>query len=82
MRRRQTIVGAQGGLDIARRVVHGKILNSRTLLRRNTRDRSDTLLTQLKRLAAKAEHCEGAYHTIVNTCRIIAHAEMKLKSVA
>lgn len=54
LRRRQTIVAAQGGLDIARRVVNGKILNSRTLLRRNTRDRSDVLLDQLKRLADQA----------------------------
>jgi CRISP-associated protein Cas1 len=54
LRRRQTIVAAQGGLDIARRIVNGKILNSRTLLRRNTRDRSDLLLDQLKRLADQA----------------------------
>ena len=54
LRRRQTIVSAQGGLDIARRVVSGKILNSRTLLRRNTRQRSDTLLASLKRLADQA----------------------------
>jgi CRISPR-associated protein Cas1 len=51
LRRRQTIVGAQGGLEIARRVVNGKILNSRTLLRRNSRERSDVVLSQLKRLA-------------------------------
>lgn len=54
LRRRQTVVAAQGGLDIARRVVNGKILNSRTLLRRNTRDRSDAVLSQLKRLADQA----------------------------
>lgn len=54
LRRRQTIVGARGGLDIARRVVNGKILNSRTLLRRNTRERSDDVLGQLKRLADQA----------------------------
>jgi CRISPR-associated protein Cas1 len=54
LRRRQTIVAAQGGLAIARRIVNGKILNSRTLLRRNTRDRSDVLLVQLKRLAEQA----------------------------
>lgn len=54
LRRRQTIVGAQGGLEIARRVVNGKILNSRTLLRRNTRDRSEAVLGQLKRLADQA----------------------------
>jgi CRISP-associated protein Cas1 len=54
LRRRQTIVAAQGGLEIARRVVNGKILNSRTLLRRNSRERSDALLGQLKRLADQA----------------------------
>lgn len=54
LRRRQTIVAAQGGLEIARRVVNGKILNSRTLLRRNSRDRSDAVLAQLKRLADQA----------------------------
>lgn len=54
LRRRQTIVAAQGGLEIARQVVNGKILNSRTLLRRNTRDRSDAVLAQLKRLALQA----------------------------
>lgn len=54
LRRRQTIVGAQGGLEIARRVVNGKILNSRTLLRRNTRQRSDEVLGQLKGLADRA----------------------------
>ncbi|MGH9182808.1 MAG: CRISPR-associated endonuclease Cas4g/Cas1g [Acidimicrobiales bacterium] len=54
LRRRQTIVAAQGGLDIAQRIVNGKILNSRTLLRRNTRDRSDATLAQLKRLAEQS----------------------------
>lgn len=54
LRRRQTIVGAQGGLAIARLVINGKILNSRTLLRRNSRDRSDAVLGQLKRLAGQA----------------------------
>ena len=54
LRRRQTIIAAHGGLEIARRVVNGKILNSRTLLRRNTRDRSDMVLSQLKRLADQA----------------------------
>lgn len=54
LRRRQTIIGSQGGLGIARRVVNGKILNSRTLLRRNTRERSDKVLGQLKHLADQA----------------------------
>lgn len=54
LRRRQTIAAAQGGLDIAQQIVRGKILNSRTLLRRNTRQRSDVVLAQLKRLADQA----------------------------
>lgn len=54
LRRRQTIVAAQGGLEIARRVVNGKILNSRTLLRRNSRDRSDAVLAQMKALGDQA----------------------------
>lgn len=37
LRRRQVIRAAQGGLDIARWAVAGKIRNSRTLLRRNSR---------------------------------------------
>jgi len=54
LRRRQTVVAAQGGLEIARRIVNGKILNSRTLMRRNARERSGVLLDQLKRLAGQA----------------------------
>jgi len=54
LRRRQAIVAGRGGLDIARRIVNSKILNSRTLLRRNSRERSDRLLDQLKRLADQA----------------------------
>lgn len=54
LRRRQTVVAAQGGLEIARRIVNGKILNSRTLMRRNARQRSGVLLDQLKRLAGQA----------------------------
>lgn len=37
LRRRQVVVASQGGLDVARYVVAGKIHNSRTLLRRNAR---------------------------------------------
>jgi CRISPR-associated protein Cas1 len=59
LRRRQTIVAAQGGLDIARRVVNGKILNSRTLLRRNARERPEEVLVQLKRLAGQALECSS-----------------------
>jgi CRISPR-associated protein Cas1 len=54
LRRRQVIVSGQGGLLIARRVVEGKIRNSRTLLRRNSRVRSVAALDQLQRLAEQA----------------------------
>lgn len=58
LRRRQVIVASQGGLSIARRIVNAKILNSRTLLRRNARDRSEVLLAQLKQLADQALEAE------------------------
>lgn len=35
----------------------------------------------LRRLAAQALNCKGAYHTVVNACRAVALAEMKLKGV-
>ena len=54
LRRRQFGVAAQAGLPIARRVVEGKILNCRTLLRRNERDRNDDVFASLKQLAADA----------------------------
>lgn len=54
LRRRQVVTAAQGGLDIARQIVRGKILNSRTLVRRNSREGSDRLFAQLKALADQA----------------------------
>ncbi|MGH9119476.1 MAG: CRISPR-associated endonuclease Cas4g/Cas1g [Acidimicrobiales bacterium] len=54
LRRRQVIVAAQGGLAIARHIVAGKILNSRTLLRRNSRAKPVIVLDQLRRLADQA----------------------------
>lgn len=54
LRRRQVITSSQGGLDIARRVVAGKIRNSRTLLRRNSRDRPERTIEQLRTLADQA----------------------------
>jgi len=47
LRRRQVVVAARGGLDIARRIVEGKIRNCRTLLRRNTRGGTDVALGRL-----------------------------------
>lgn len=54
LRRRQVIAAHTGALHIARRIVEGKIRNSRTLLRRNTRERPHTVLRSLKELAAQA----------------------------
>lgn len=54
LRRRQVAVAGQGGLAIARRMVEGKILNSRTLLRRNARVDVGDVLASLKQLGADA----------------------------
>lgn len=54
LRRRQVALAHQGGLDIARRMVEGKIRNSRTLLRRNSRERPDDAIDSLKALADQA----------------------------
>lgn len=54
LRRRQVITHSQGGLDIARRVVEGKIRNSRTLLRRNSRAPVDPQVASLAGLARSA----------------------------
>lgn len=51
LRRRQVAVAAQGGLDVARRVVEGKIRNCRVLLRRNSRERPDQAIESLRSLA-------------------------------
>ena len=55
LRRRQVGIAAQAGLPIARKLVAGKIRNSRTFLRRNARDDVSTTLDQLKSLAGQAE---------------------------
>ena len=54
LRRRQVGVAAQAGLPIARRMVEGKIRNSRTLLRRNARREVRRVLDQLRGLAEQA----------------------------
>ncbi len=50
LRRRQVIVGSRGGLEVARRFVAGKITNSRTLLRRNSREDVRQIVDRLKEL--------------------------------
>lgn len=54
LRRRQVGIAQQAGLPVARAFVEGKIRNSRTLLRRNTRQRDEATLDSLKNLADAA----------------------------
>jgi CRISPR-associated protein Cas1 len=54
LRRRQVAAHAQGGIGLAQQMIAGKILNARTLLRRNARGEVSTLLATLKRLADDA----------------------------
>ncbi len=54
LRRRQARIEPNEELAIARRMVEGKILNQRTLLRRNTKARHAEALNEMKRLAIRA----------------------------
>jgi CRISPR-associated protein Cas1 len=54
LRRRQVGIAAQAGLPAARRFVEGKVRNSRTFLRRNSRSPATSTLAQLKSLADQA----------------------------
>lgn len=54
LRRRQVAVAGQGGLEIARGFVEGKIRNARTLLRRNLRTPRDAVIASLKDAADAA----------------------------
>lgn len=51
LRRRQVAIAVQAGLSIAQKMVEGKIRNSRTLLRRNSRSDVKPILEQLKATA-------------------------------
>lgn len=55
LRRRQVALAANGGLAAARGFVEGKIRNSRTLLRRNTRGEPTATIAQLLELAKQVE---------------------------
>ena len=55
LRRQQVLAGDKVNVGIARRMVAAKILNARTLLRRNGRNRSTEALREMKRLAVFAE---------------------------
>lgn len=54
LRRRQVVLGGQGGLDVSRRFVNGKIRNARTFLRRNGRPAPVASLDSMARLAEQA----------------------------
>lgn len=54
LRRRQVALAHQGGVEVARRIVAGKIRNSRTMLRRNGRGVPRTVLDSLRDLAVEA----------------------------
>ncbi|WP_206663624.1 CRISPR-associated endonuclease Cas4g/Cas1g [Prescottella subtropica] len=60
LRRRQLIVHAQGGFDVAKQLIVGKIKNSRTLLRRNARGDVAAEVAQLGALVKGAEQAESA----------------------
>ncbi|MBI2704376.1 MAG: CRISPR-associated endonuclease Cas1 [Actinobacteria bacterium] len=60
LRRRQVAAGSRGSIEIARRMVEGKIRNSRTMLMRNARQRPEATLDSLKRLAEKAAGADTA----------------------
>lgn len=51
LRRRQVAIAAQAGLPIAQKMIEGKIRNSRTLLRRNSKSDVKPILEQLKATA-------------------------------
>jgi len=54
LRRRQYLLGEDGSIGVARSMIEGKIRNSRTILRRNTRSRDKEVLASLRKLALKA----------------------------
>lgn len=55
LRRRQVALAHQGGLAVAQRLIEGKIRNTRTLLRRNSREPVSEVLRSLRDLARQAK---------------------------
>jgi CRISP-associated protein Cas1 len=60
LRMRQLRAAARGDLDAPRRMISGKIRNSRVLLRRNGGEAVSRCVEQLSALAASAEECTDA----------------------
>ncbi len=59
LRRQQTAAHAQGGAGLAQRMIAGKIMNCRTLLRRNSRGDVSSTTDALKRLADQAREADN-----------------------
>lgn len=59
LRRRQVAMAGQGGLPIAQAIVQAKILNSRTLLRRNARTDVKAVVASLKNMADAAARADS-----------------------
>jgi CRISP-associated protein Cas1 len=59
LRRRQYSIDSSARLVIAREMIAGKILNSRTMLRRNGRDLAESAVDEMKRLAVRATQAEN-----------------------
>jgi len=59
LRRRQTAAHAQSGAGLAQQMIYGKILNCRTLLRRNARGDVTLIVDALRRLADQARSADN-----------------------
>ena len=59
LRRRQVVMAGQGALQTARAIVQAKILNSRTLLRRNARTDVKAVVASLKKMADAAGRADS-----------------------
>lgn len=58
LRLRQAALVSQGGIEIARRMIQGKIANCRVLLRRNAKETVDEAVARLGSAASTAERAE------------------------
>jgi CRISPR-associated protein Cas1 len=59
LRRCQVLITPEAALDIARRMIEGKIRNSRTTLKRNSREDLGQVATQLTGLSTNARAAQG-----------------------
>ncbi|MGH3985371.1 MAG: CRISPR-associated endonuclease Cas4g/Cas1g [Pseudonocardiaceae bacterium] len=64
LRRQQTVAHAQGGAGLAQQMIAGKIMNCRTLLRRNSRGDVSSTVAALKRLAEQARET-GSFSSLL-----------------